>query len=206
MLRDVTEQAKLDQARREFIATASHELKTPLFSLSGFMELLDEGELDPDTQREFLALMRQQVDRLADLSLSLLDLSQVDSGAVHLEPGEVDVKTIAQAVAAEFQPGAGQGDRTRRQRARRLLAICDERRLAQVLRALVDNAVKYSPLGGEVGVDIERTRDGVADRARQGPGIAGQELPRVFERFFRGSEDHGAKASTGSAWRSPGTS
>ena len=69
VLRNITEQARLDQARRDFIATASHELKTPLFSLSGFMELIDEGELNADEQREFLTLMRQQVDRLTDLSL-----------------------------------------------------------------------------------------------------------------------------------------
>ena len=106
VLRDITEQAKLDAARRDFIATASHELKTPLFSLSGFMELIDEGDLDPETEKEFLSLMRQQVDRLTDLSLSLLDLSQVDSGAVRLEAGDIDITAVARAIAAEFRPGA----------------------------------------------------------------------------------------------------
>ncbi len=106
VLRDITEQARLDAARRDFIATASHELKTPLFSLSGFMELIDEGELDPGTEKEFLSLMRQQVDRLTDLSLSLLDLSQVDSGAVRLEAGDIDMTAVTRAVIAEFRPGA----------------------------------------------------------------------------------------------------
>ena len=106
VLRDITEQARLDAARRDFIATASHELKTPLFSLSGFMELIDEGELDAETEKEFLSLMRQQVDRLTDLSLSLLDLSQVDSGAVRLEAGDIDMTAVARAVIAEFRPGA----------------------------------------------------------------------------------------------------
>ena len=149
VLRDITEQARLDAARRDFIATASHELKTPLFSLSGFMELIDEGELDPATEKEFLSLMRQQVDRLTDLSLSLLDLSQVDSGAVRLEAGDIDMTAVTRAVIAEFRPGAELRDIGIEVEAPvELAAACDERRVSQVLRALLDNAVKFSPPGG----------------------------------------------------------
>ena len=155
VLRDITEQARLDAARRDFIATASHELKTPLFSLSGFMELIDEGDLDPDTEKEFLSLMRQQVDRLTDLSLSLLDLSQVDSGAVRLEAGDIDVTILTRAVVAEFRPGAeSRGVSIDVSAPAELPAACDERRLSQVLRALLDNAVKFSPHGGAVTVRL----------------------------------------------------
>jgi two-component system sensor histidine kinase VicK len=190
VLRDITEQARLDQARRDFIATASHELKTPIFSLSGFMELLDEGDLDPETETEFLALMRQQVDRLTDLSLSLLDLSQVDSGAVQLEPGDVDVTTLTRAVAAEFRAGAESRDVTIDVTGpEELPAVCDERRFAQVLRALLDNAVKFSPHGGRVTVDLALKRsDVLITVADQGPGIPHDELARVFERFYRGGD------------------
>jgi signal transduction histidine kinase len=195
VLRDITEQARLDAARRDFIATASHELKTPLFSLSGFMELIDEGELDADTEKEFLSLMRQQVDRLTDLSLSLLDLSQVDSGAVRLEAGDIDITTLTRAVIAEFRPGAeGRGVSIEVSAPAELPAACDERRVSQVLRALLDNAVKFSPVGGTVtvGLTAETRGDGdgedvVVTIADEGPGILPDELDRVFERFFRGN-------------------
>ena len=195
VLRDVTEQVRLDQARRDFIATASHELKTPLFSLSGFMELLDEGDLEPSTEKEFLALMRQQVDRLTELSLSLLDLSQVDAGAVRLEPADVDLTTLTRAVAAEFRPAAEAREVTIDVAAPdELPSLCDDRRVAQVLRALLDNAVKFSPAGGTVAVTVE---DGSDDAritvADQGPGIPHGELERIFERFFRGND--GIRAS-----------
>jgi len=195
VLRDITEQARLDAARRDFIATASHELKTPLFSLSGFMELIDEGELDAATESEFLALMRQQVDRLTDLSLSLLDLSQVDSGAVRLEAGDVDLTTVTRNVIAEFRPGAeSRGVSIEVAAPAELPAACDERRVGQVLRALLDNAVKFSPQGGTVAVDLAaETVAGAADDVvititDQGPGIPADELDRVFERFFRGND------------------
>ena len=195
VLRDITEQARLDAARRDFIATASHELKTPLFSLSGFMELIDEGELDADTEKEFLSLMRQQVDRLTDLSLSLLDLSQVDSGAVRLEAGDIDITTLTRAVIAEFRPGAeGRGVSIEVTAPAELAAACDERRVSQVLRALLDNAVKFSPVGRTVtvGLTAETRGDGdgeevVVTIADEGPGIPPDELDRVFERFFRGN-------------------
>ena len=195
VLRDVTEQVRLDQARRDFIATASHELKTPLFSLSGFMELLDEGDLDAPTEREFLDLMRQQVDRLTELSLSLLDLSQVDSGAVRLEPGDVDLSVLTRAVASEFRPGAEAREVSVDVAAPdELPAFCDERRVAQVLRALLDNAVKFSPEGGRVEVRVEDGRDDATISVTdQGPGIPRNELTRIFERFFRGSD--GIRAS-----------
>jgi signal transduction histidine kinase/HAMP domain-containing protein len=195
VLRDITEQARLDAARRDFIATASHELKTPLFSLSGFMELIDEGELDADTEKEFLSLMRQQVDRLTDLSLSLLDLSQVDSGAVRLEAGDIDITTLTRAVITEFRPGAeGRGVTIEVIAPAELPAACDERRVSQVLRALLDNAVKFSPVGGTVtvGLTAETRGDGDGEDilvtiADEGPGILPDELDRVFERFFRGN-------------------
>jgi len=200
VLRDVTAQAKLERARRDFVANASHEFKTPLFSLSGFIELLDEGGLDDDQQREFLHLMRQQVDRLGHLSLSLLDLSQVEAGSVQLHPEDTDLVTLAQSIVREFQGQAATkdlaiaveapgGDRT---------AYVDSQRLAQAVRALVDNAVKFTPEGGTVtvviGEDKSKATLAVVDT---GPGVADDELEHVFERFYRGSEDRANKAGTG---------
>jgi signal transduction histidine kinase len=202
VLRDVTAQAKLDRARRDFVANASHEFKTPLFSLSGFLELLDEGDLESGEQHEFLQLMKQQVDRLRDLSLSLLDLSRVEAGAIELEADEVDLGDLAASVVSEFQTqtAARRIDLSVTPPPQPEIAYCDEQRTAQVVRALIDNAVKFSPEGGSVRVEIGgdgNQRFATLAVADDGPGIPKPELPHIFDRFYRGSEDRGNKAGAG---------
>jgi signal transduction histidine kinase len=199
VLRDVTNQVKLERARRDFVANASHELKTPLFSLSGFMELLDEGDLDPATEREFLALMKEQVDRLTDLSLSLLDLSQMDSGEVPIHPAAVDLAEISASVLSEFQRRLVDKDLTATVEPPGVATVawCDEQRLTQVLRALLDNAVKFSPLGGRITITLTKEDEHAALAVSdEGPGIPPGEIDRVFDRFYRGSSSR-AKSGTG---------
>ena len=200
VVRDVTAQARLERARRDFIANASHEFKTPLFSLAGVLELLDEGELSPDEQREFLAVMRQQVDRLRDLAVSMLDLSRVETGSLQLEPADVHLAGVARSVLDEFQPQAqakglvltvepGGGPET---------AWCDEERLAQVVRALVDNAVKFSPDGSTIRVSTDGDeRFASLLVSDDGPGIADDELPLIFERFHRGRDERATTTGAG---------
>lgn len=200
VLRDITEEARLEQARRDFVANASHEFKTPLFSLAGILELLDDEDLNEEERAEFLALMKEQVDRLQALSLKLLDLSQVDAGAVRLHVTACDATALAHSVLSEFQARAAE---------RHLktdvvatpgpaLVTCDEERLAQVLRALVDNAIKYTPDGGNVELRVSSSDSEVAlTVADNGRGIPPEELPRVFERFYRGSTSRASRAGTG---------
>jgi two-component system sensor histidine kinase VicK len=199
VLRDVTAQARLERARRDLIANASHEFKTPLFSLAGSLELLDEGDLSPDEQAEFLQIMRQQVDRLRDLAVSMLDLSRVEAGSIEIHPEHVDLHSVARSVLDEFQAQAQARELT-------LLAAddgghtawCDEQRLAQVLRALVDNAVKFSPPGSTVSVATGAADDtGMVTVSDNGPGIAPAELPHVFERFHRGRGERGSTTGAG---------
>ena len=95
---------QVDVARKEFVATASHELRTPLFSLGGFVELLQDEDLDDETRREFLETMGEQVERLQKLSVDLLDLSRIDAGSLELHREPVDLTELARSVLGEFTP------------------------------------------------------------------------------------------------------
>jgi len=199
VLRDVTAQARLERARRDLIANASHEFKTPLFSLAGSLELIDEGDLSPEEQSEFLQVMRQQVDRLRNMAVSMLDLSRVEAGSFELHPEDVDLALIGQSVLDEFQAQAQSKDVALSfEEGEGQSAWCDEQRLVQVLRALIDNAIKYSPGGSSVRLSAAAEGvDALVVVADDGPGISSSELPHVFERFHRGREERGTTTGAG---------
>ena len=96
--------SQLESARKKFIATASHELRTPIFSLGGFVELLEDEDLDPETRARFLEQVRDQVERLRKLSVDLLDLSRLESGSLELRPEQVDLGELTRSVSGEFEP------------------------------------------------------------------------------------------------------
>ncbi len=98
------------KARKQFIATASHELRTPVFSLGGFVELLEDEDLDAATRRRFLGHVAEQVERLRKLSVDLLDLSRLESGSLELRPEQVDLGELTRSVSAEFEPSLAQHD------------------------------------------------------------------------------------------------
>jgi signal transduction histidine kinase len=178
---------RLDSARRAFVATASHELRTPLFALGGFIELLEDEDLDESTRRDFLTTMRGQVVRLTKLATDLLDLSRVDAGGLSVETEEVDLTEVADALATELRGRAeAQEHALNVEAAERVVAVGDEERIAQIGRALADNALVHTPPGTAV-----RIRVGANDRRAwlevedDGPGIPADQLERVFDRFFR---------------------
>lgn len=188
VLRDVSQEVKLERSRRDFIANASHELKTPLFSLGGFLEILQSEEVDEETKREFVNTMKEQVDRLADLAKNLLDLSRMDSGALVIDASTVELKEVIESVSREFSPGVLHNSRIDIDALPAdLTAVCDRDRTMQLVRILIDNALKYSP--DDTTVRVNGGREGkmayfsVNDR---GKGIPRQEINRVFERFYRG--------------------
>ncbi len=180
---------RTDRARRDFIAHASHELRTPLFALGGFLELL-EDEDDPVAQREFVATMRGQVERLTRLATDLLDLSRLDAGGVEVDREAVDVAMIAATVAADFAGRVEQRvavvDATESEEVP--FALADEGRVAQIVRALVDNALRHNPPGVSISLAVAGAAEGgvsltVSD---DGPKIEPALLERLFDRFFRG--------------------
>ena len=148
----------VDIARKEFIATASHELRTPIFSLGGFVELLQDEDLDEDTRREFLETMGEQVERLQKLSVDLLDLSRLDSGSVELHTEPVDLAELTRSVAGEFHPRLTEHgtDLMLDVPAEGPSALCDRERVAQIMRILLDNALRHTPDGTDVTVSASR--------------------------------------------------
>nr|WP_246325386.1 ATP-binding protein [Dissulfurirhabdus thermomarina] len=189
VLHDVTRLRRLEHLRRDFVANVSHELRTPVTSIRGFAETLLDEELDPAERRRFLEIVHRQAERLGDLVEDLLALSrierEVEAEAVRLEPGPV--AAVVQGAVEACRPAA-------KRRRVRLSAECpadleasmEPRLLEQALVNLLDNAVKYSPEGGEVEVTAAREGGEVVVRVRdQGPGIPREHLPRIFERFYR---------------------
>ena len=186
---------ELDVARKEFIATASHELRTPIFSLAGFVELLQDEELDEDTRREFLETMGEQVARLQKLSVDLLDLSRLDAGSVELHPEPVDLSELARSIVNEFTPALADHNTE----LELLLpdhgpeALCDPVRVAQIMRILLDNALLHTPTGTQVTVGTAG-HNGTAGLTvtDSGPGLPNLSDNKVFERFYTGDAARGA--------------
>jgi signal transduction histidine kinase len=179
--------AQLEHARREFIANASHELRTPLFSLAGFLELMDEEDVDPETQAEFITSMREQIDRLTKLATELLDLSRLDAGRLRVEEEPVDLGRLAVTLADEFRAVArSSGHRLDIHRSEAAVAIGDEERALQIGRILVENALLHTPVGTPVHVGTAR-RNGSAllTVEDEGPGIPAEHADHVFDRFYR---------------------
>jgi signal transduction histidine kinase len=178
--------AQLDTARKRFIATASHELRTPIFSLAGFVELLQDEELDEDERQQFLGQIREQTERLQKLASELLDLSKLEAGSLELRPEPTDVGDLARNVATEFTPALVQHDshlELRLSRSR-LRAECDPERVAQIMRILIDNALSHTPTGTDVYVSATQANGQVRLAVRDhGPGIRRELLPRIFEPF-----------------------
>jgi signal transduction histidine kinase len=187
--------AQLDRARREFIANASHELRTPIFSLGGFVELLQDEDLDEATREEFLGTMRDQVARLQKLATDLLDLSRIDAGSLELSCEEVDLSELARGVAGEFHPALSshQSKLSLRVPDGDVDAWCDPERVAQIMRILLDNALTHTPEGTRVTVTAARD-NGAAQLvvADSGPGLDPVASEAVFERFYTGDAARGS--------------
>jgi two-component system OmpR family sensor kinase len=186
--------ARLDNARNEFIANASHELRTPIFSLGGFVELLEHEDPGPKKRKEFIKTMSEQVSRLEKLTTDLLDLSRLDAEEMEMHLESVDLVELARAITAEFRPLA----RRRRHKLelrladKPVLARCDPDRAAQILRILLDNALIHTPRGTKVTVTATRSAKGaelvVGDEGR---GLDRRSLERVFDRFYSGDSSGG---------------
>ena len=181
--------ARLDSSRKEFIANASHELRTPIFSLGGFVELLETEKPSAAERKEFVAEMRGQVERLQKLTIDLLDLSRLDAEVIEIKRERVDLTEVAREVATEFRPAARSHRSKLQVRGRgQVVALADLNRVSQIIRILIDNALTHTPQGTTVTVTAvggERNAELiVGDDAKKG--IDPRAIDKVFDRFYTG--------------------
>jgi PAS domain S-box-containing protein len=188
--RDVTEERALERMRQDLVATVSHELRTPLAAIYGSAMTLrrDDVDFEPRLQERLLGVIAEESARLADIVNDLLLASQLDSGKVDVQIDRCDAATLVESVVSAARTHAPEGVTITVEEPSADLpaAAADEGQLRQVIANVVDNAVKYSPGGGDIHVTVEATGDhirlAVADR---GLGIPAAERSRIFEKFYR---------------------
>ena len=196
---------EVDIARKEFIATACTSCARRSLR-HGFVELLQDEDLDEETRREFVDTMREQVELRQKLSIDLLDLSRLDLGSVELHTEPVDLAELTRLVVGEFRP-ALQDHRTELRMEipdEGPLAECDRERVAQIMRILLDNALRHTPLGTDVTVSAQRENGFAEFTADEGPGLPPGLRDKAFERFYTGDAARGAASGSRSpaSWRS----
>jgi two-component system phosphate regulon sensor histidine kinase PhoR len=188
-LRDVSDEHALERARSDFVATASHELRTPLAAVYGAARTLRRTDIEiPDEQRDrFLEIIVSETERLTAIVSQILLAGQLEEGRVDVTTAATDLQPLAESVLASACLRAPAEIELRLvQNGDRVVALADEAKLRQVLVNLLDNAIKYSPDGGDVAVELaggpNRVRLTVRD---SGLGIPLGEHERIFEKFYR---------------------
>ncbi len=195
--------ARERDALRHFIADASHQLRTPLTALRTFLELLQgPAAEDPEARVAFLAESQAQVDRLAWITQNLLDLSRLEGGLIQLEWAEHPLADIVRSAVSIFREAAARKGLTVELELSDGLGeiLCDRWRVEMALSNLLDNAVKFTPAGGRIIVGARREESMVRIWVEDtGPGIDPEDLPHIFERFYRGRNAAAAGSGLGLA-------
>ncbi len=200
LIADVTEQRRIEEAQRRFVADASHEMRTPIAALKGMLELLNDGAKDDaDVRDDFLRTMQLEVDRLGRLVADLLTLAQLEAGSFNLtrEPHSaaamfgdvVDVlRPLAERAGVTLAAELPDAD---------LTVDADRDRIVQVLLGFVDNAIKHAPSGSTVHLRAHRRGERVAvlEVADEGSGIPAEQIAHVFDRFYRADESRASKGA-----------
>ena len=199
---DITESERLERTRRDYVANVSHELRTPLTAMRGLIEPLRDGMVKSDeTRARYYDILMRETLRLSRLIDDLMELSRLQSGKISLEVRQVALGVIVEDLADKYTGAAREKNQTFR-----LLAdpancpdvLANADRVEQVLVILLDNAMKYTPEGGEISLDV-RTEDdrAVVSVSDTGIGIAEADLPYVFDRFYKADKSRTGSSGSG---------
>jgi len=201
LMSDVTEAKRLEDAQRQFVANASHEMRTPIAAVKGLLELLNGGAKDdPAVRDDFLKTMALEVDRLGRLVADMLTLAQLEAGTLKLHREPVPVAELLGNIATVMHPLVDRSGATLAVDgpAERLEAYCDRDRITQVLVGFVDNALKHSGSGHAVTLRAKLHEAVIRFEVHnEGDGIDPELVPRLFDRFFRADESRGMVKGTG---------
>jgi PAS domain S-box-containing protein len=190
-MRDISKFREAEELKSTFISIISHELRTPVALIKGYVGTLrrEDAHWDPAVVKDSLAIIEEETDRLTNLIDDLLDASRLQAGALVLNLSEVEIDRLAEQIAKRFQT----------QTEKHTIEVdfppdfpcitADEKRLTQVINNLLSNAVKYSPQGGKIQIRGRvRPEDLIICVTDEGPGIAQEDIPHIFDRFYRSSE------------------
>lgn len=184
---DVTQLRKLESMRRDFVANVSHELKTPLTSIKGFIETLLDGALDErETAVKFLSIIFQETERLNNLIHDLLDISKLESGQADVKLVPIRLDQLLEEIILTLQNQLREKEIELTVTTEAKAIVGDPDLLKEVFLNLLDNAVKYTPTGGKVMVKSRKTAGEIVVSIKDtGIGIPEESLSRIFERFYR---------------------
>ena len=187
LFKDVTEFERLEQTRRDYVANVSHELRTPLTAVRGLLEPLSDGMVkDAETQKRYYDIMMHEVLRMSRLITDLLQLSRLQSGSEYMEVSAVNLQELLEEMQQNYKVEAAQhGIRLELKAENVPYAMTDRDRVEQILVILIDNAMRYTPEGGSITLSAEAGERIVVSVTDTGCGIAAEELPHLFERFYK---------------------
>jgi two-component system phosphate regulon sensor histidine kinase PhoR len=188
VLHDITEIRKLEKVRSDFIANISHELKTPLTSIKGFVETLLEGALDDkENSREFLKIIQRHTDRLNSLINDLLQLSYLESKEVNLTKEDFQLRSLLNTIISGFTTQLNKKNiKLINEIAPDIMAEADKEKIQQVFTNLIDNAIKFNKENGNIKIYARKDQNGIKVTVEDsGLGLPEKDIPRIFERFYR---------------------
>jgi signal transduction histidine kinase len=191
--------AQNEAMRQELIANVSHDLRTPLTSINGFVSGMADGVIRPEDYPRYIGIIRQQTQKLISLTDGILDTAKLRSGRIELTISDFPLsEAVAGAMSLNAAFAASRNVRIHADVAPGLSIQADRNKLEQAIYNLLANAVKFSPVGGEVSVTAEKAEGGLSVTvADNGPGIPAEELPLIFDRYYSVGSSAGAGVGLG---------